>query len=626
MLRRMLDQNSPASRQAGVYPRPQLVRTAWVDLTGEWRFDFDDDPSPRPGLVRSASSLGRSIRVPFPPESPASGIGDPGYHHVMWYSRTVTAADLDAAGHCDDRQLVVHFGAVDHRADVWVDGHHVAHHEGGHTPFTAHIPGPTAGFELTVRAEDDPTDLTQPRGKQDWQRERHVIWYDRTSGIWQPVWLESVPRQHIEHLTWLPDVPSGTVTLEVELAEAPATGTELQVQLRLHGELLAAQTTVLTTRCSQAVVTLPRLRNGQALDDLLWTPESPTLLDATLAVSAPGQPNDSVTSYFGLRTVSVDADHLTLNSRPYPVRAVLSQGYWPDSHLAAPSPEALRAEVQLVKDLGFNTVRVHQKSEDPRFLYWADRLGVLVWDEMPSTYEFSPAATARLTAEWIEIVRRDRSHPSVVAWVPFNESWGVHDLATSPTQQHLVRSIYELTKSLDDTRLVISNDGWEHLRSDLFTVHDYETDAERLFARYEDADTVARTLSGVAPHGRRMLVGSPDETAATASKPVILSEFGGVAVAATETDAWGYGVVDLENFEPRLTALFTAVREAKGLAGWCYTQLTDTAQEANGLVDAHRIPKLPVDVIRRIVLGEWRPRPAQPIFAADGHRGEASGA
>ncbi|MBN9605122.1 MAG: glycoside hydrolase [Actinomycetales bacterium] len=593
------------SEQDGSYPRPQLVRARWADLTGSWEFDFDDsDEGLRAGWT-GGRTLGRTITVPFPPESPASGIGDTRYHRVLWYRRRVTADDLRNAGHAVEDTLLLHFGAVDYRADVWVNGAHLIRHEGGHTPFSVSVPEPGDGFEIVVRAEDDPHDLGQPRGKQDWAEQRHVVWYDRTSGIWQPVWLESVPRVHVVHLTWHPDVARGQAEVSIVLSAPPVPGTRLSIALRCGDRPLAEQSVAVATPQVRAVLAVDALRNGQALEDLLWSPERPTLVDATIDLEVPGQRADELGSYLGFRQVGEGGGRFLLNEHPYEIRGVLSQGYWPESHLAAPSGDALRAEVELIRELGFTTVRVHQKIEDPRFLYWTDRLGVLVWEEMPSTYEFSTAASARLIAEWMDVIRRDASHPSVAVWVPFNESWGVQHVATEPAQQALVRAVYHLTKSLDGSRLVVSNDGWEHTRSDLLTVHDYENDAAKLSASYGTADAVSGHLEGIAPSGRRLLIGTADEATATAGRPVVLSEFGGVTIEQSADGVWGYRMVESrEQLEQHLTGLFAAARGTESLAGWCFTQLTDTAQEANGLTDEHRVPKLPVDRIRAMVRGD----------------------
>jgi beta-galactosidase/beta-glucuronidase len=613
MLHGMMEAMPIASDQDGRYPRPQLVRPHWAELSGPWGFAFDDDDEGLAiGWHDDPQAITGTITVPYPPESEASGVHDPGYHRVLWYRRAVTADEVAASGHAPGRRLVLHFGAVDYRADVWVDGSHLAHHEGGHTPFSIELPG-DGPFELVVRAEDDPHDLAQPRGKQDWKLEPHVIWYARTSGIWQPVWLESVPRQRIERLSWRPSAADAEVTVGLELAGPPTPGTRARIRLTLGDELLAEHTALLTRTESTVRITVDALRNGQAQDDYLWSPERPTLVDAEVELTAPGHDPDRVASYLGFRDIGAEGGRFLLNDRPHTVRGVLSQGYWPASHLAAPDADALRDEVELIKELGFTTVRVHQKIEDPRFLYWTDKLGLLVWEEMPSAYEFTDTSIARLTREWIEVVRRDASHPSIVAWVPLNESWGVHRIAVDARQRDLARTLFHLTKTLDPTRLVISNDGWEHTRSELLTVHDYENDPARLHASYATEEDARRSLAGISPNGRRMFVGTSEEAEATAAKPVILSEFGGVSVRQSEPGSWGYQVVSSnDDLERHLTALFAVVHQSEGLAGWCYTQLTDTMQETNGLTDAQRVPKVPAERIRAIVRGTLRPRPDEP--------------
>ena len=605
-----------SARPDDSYPRPQMVRPRWADLGGAWEFEYDDDDSGIEDGWIAGRTLSRTITVPYPPESSASGIGDTGFHCVMWYRRIVTEQEIAATGHATGRMLVLHFGAVDYRADVWINGTHVAHHEGGHTPFAAHVRDPGSGFEIVVRVEDDPHDLTQPRGKQDWSEQRHVVWYDRTSGIWQPVWMESVPRQHVVHLAWRPDVAQASTNFTLEVAERPLPGTRITVTLRRGDEPLAEQTFTITEPRTETVFAVASLRNGQALEDYLWSPEHPVLVDATIELEAPGAEIDVVTSYFGFRELGVGDGRFLLNRRPYEIRGVLSQGYWPQTHLASPGSDSLRAEVELIRELGFTSVRMHQKIEDPRFLYWADRLGLLVWEELPSAYEFSATASTRLIAEWTEVIRRDSSHPSIVAWVPFNESWGVQHVASDPAQQQLVRALYHLTKSLDGTRLVISNDGWEHIQSDLVTIHDYENSPTGLRESYGTDASIRRSLDGIAPNGRQVLVGSDEEKAYTAARPVVLSEFGGVSIRPTNDRAWGYEIVESNNhLEEHLEALFAVIRGTESLAGWCYTQLTDTAQETNGLADEHRVPKLPAERIRAIVVGtDYQPVVDEPQF------------
>ncbi|WP_423922734.1 glycoside hydrolase family 2 protein [Frigoribacterium sp. 2-23] len=598
-----------ASRQSGRYPRPQLVRRDWSDLTGVWAFRHDDDDV---GL-RAGWAAGFDgtvpIVVPFPPESPASGVGDTAFHPVVWYSRTISAAELAEAGRTTDApRLLLHFGAVDYRARVWIDGAFVGGHEGGHTPFSFDVTDLLDGdgeHLLVVRAEDDPHDLTQPRGKQDWHEDAHAIWYHRTTGIWQPVWLEAVPDVSIAHLRWLPGDPA-SVSLGLTLRGVAPAGSRLLVSLLWADgdETLATVETTLSaaTDVVDVVVPVTRQRNGQAEDELQWSPEKPRLVDATVTVTTPGGGVDAVASYLGLRTVGVDRGVFRLNDRPYDVRSVLEQGFWPESHLAAPSAEALRDEVELIKQLGFTAVRLHQKVEDPRFLYWADRLGLLVWGEIAATYEFSPRAVQRLTTEWMEAVERDVSHPSVVTWVPFNESWGIQHVPHDARQQAFSRSLADLTRALDPSRPVISNDGWEHSGSDILSVHDYQGDGGILAATFADDAARTRLLTGPGVGGRRVLVGS----AVDEGQPVMLTEFGGVTYQpdAVRDDGWGYSVAsDGDDWLARIEALYDAVRASQFLAGSCYTQLTDTMQETNGLLTADRRPKMPIERIRRAVTG-----------------------
>ncbi len=603
-----------ASQQDGTYPRPQLVRTHWADLCGTWEFEYDDDDTGLDGNWAHREALKQEITVPFPPESAASGIGDTGFHRVVWYRRDVGADALSAAGYgTQGERLILHFGAVDYHATVWLDGTRLGHHEGGHTPFefdvTAALDPDRTVHSLVVRAEDDPLDLSQPRGKQDWELEPHAIWYHRTTGIWQPVWLEAVPALSISKLHWTPNLVEGTVLVEVELNRRPPGHGSVKVELSWNGSLLAELVTLVDSDRAKATLELTRQRNGQDYEHLLWTPETPRLLDAVVTLSAAGSTADTVGSYLGLRSASVGHGHFLLNDRPYFVRSVLSQGYWPESHLAAPSAAALHDEARLIKDLGFNAARVHQKIEDPRFLFWADKLGLLVWGETPSAFEFTPRAVTRMLAEWTEAIDRDRSHPCIVTWVPLNESWGVQHIANDQSIRDYARAVFHLTKTLDPSRPVVSNDGWEHLDSDLWTIHDYEPSGAVLARRYADAAAVATLFGGLGPAGRRLRLS--DE--ADRGQPVMLSEFGGVKYHAggsqspEYSDAWGYSsATSAADFATRLGALLDAVRASSVLAGYCYTQLTDTLQETNGLASEARIPKLPIDRLRALVRGDSR--------------------
>jgi beta-galactosidase/beta-glucuronidase len=590
---------------APVHPRPQLTRARWTDLSGTWQFAYDDeDRGLRERWYESEGPFDRTIRVPFPPESQASGIDDHGFHPVLWYRTTFDVAP-DPGG-----ALLLHLGAVDHAACVWVNGHLVATHEGGHTPFSADVTpaltteGPQV---LVVRAEDDPHDLEQPRGKQDWEDLPHAIWYERTSGIWQPVWLEPVPATRVEHLRWTPDVDAALVRLDLRLIRADDRPLRLNVVLTQHGEVIADDT--VAVRGDRVLRDFPFASTDTTLGrhTMLWSPENPNLIEASIRLVDADGPVDEVSSYTALRSIAAGGHRVVLNGRPYFLRLVLEQGYWRESHLAAPSEQALRREVEIVKDLGFNGVRLHQNVADPRFLYWCDRLGLLVWAEMPAAYEFSAVMMDLLTREWLEVLRRDHSHPCVVAWVPMNESWGVPRLERSAAQRDFVRGLYHLTKALDPTRLVIGNDGWEQIVTDVVTVHDYTGRGSVLRERYGTSEAVHKTLQGTQPGYRSLLL----EGTRWNGEPVVVSEFGGISYAMDDEESWGgYGAVrSAKDLLDRYRQLVDALIDSPAIAGFCWTQLTDTLQEKNGLLTENRVPKVEPSVIRRITR---RPAAAVP--------------
>ncbi|MBA2277955.1 MAG: glycoside hydrolase family 2 [Chloroflexia bacterium] len=610
------------------HPRPQLTRNRWIDLSGPWGFAHDDgDIGLDEDWVERTEVFDQTIEVPFPPESAASGIADPAPHPVVWYRRAV---QLDPADRAAGRRLLLHFGAVDYSADVWVNGRRVAHHEGGHTPFSADITPElhpvNAEQVIVVRAEDQPGDLGQPRGKQDWQTPSHGIWYKRTTGIWQPVWLESVLAAHVASLRWIPDVDRGTLGLHATLNKAAERPLNLRVRLSLRNTVLSDDTYSVERGEVRREIALASGGINQMRDQLLWSPENPNLIEAALTLLDGETTVDEVGSYAGLRSVGFENGRFLLNGRAFYLRLALEQGYWPESHLAAPSDDALRREVELAKELGFNGVRIHQKVEDPRFLTWCDRLGLLVWGEMANAYTFSTRAVERLIGEWIEVVRRDASHPCIVTWVPLNESWGVPALSGNADQQHYLQALYHLTRALDPTRPVITNDGWEHVQSDIWSVHDYSFDGETLTARYGTPEALEHTLRNVHPGQHAIFVNEVERR----GEPVMITEYGGLSYAPAAGERWfGYGTVrTAEEYEAKYAELTGAILDCGPVAGFCYTQLTDTEQETNGLLTENREPKLDPARIHAITS---RPARSVPREQTAAHRkraqsGEASGA
>ena len=583
------------TRRIHGYPRPQLQRANWTSLNGPWAFSLDPGAQwARPQDV----SWDRTITVPFSPETSRSGIGDLGFYRSCWYRRELQPPPL-----AEDERMLLHFGAVDYAATVWIQGSIAARHEGGYTPFSVDITdfvGESGPLEIIVRAEDDPDDLEQPRGKQDWQLKPHSIWYPRTTGIWQTVWLERVPLHRIERLRLTPNLDRWEIGLYARMTGKHLDGMRLRVRLRHGKELIAEDAYSIVAGEVHRRIALSDPGIDDSRNELLWSPASPTLIQMELELlDKQNERLDAFESYTALREIGVQRDRFILNGKAFPLRMVLDQGYWPDTGLTAPDDEALRRDVELAKAMGFNGVRKHQKIEDPRYLYWADRLGLLVWEEMPSAYRFTTTSIERLNREWQDVITRDDSHPCIAAWVPFNESWGVPNLPNNAPERHYVQALYHLTKTLDPTRPVIGNDGWESVATDMMGIHDYDDDPQRMAHRYYADDVRPRLFRRERPGGRLLLLEGHQPPA---DHPVVLSEFGGIAVSKQGT--WGYSRCDTpEELARRYADLLDVVRSLQLLAGFCYTQFADTYQEANGLLYADRSPKFPLDQIAEATRG-----------------------
>ncbi len=583
--------------EAHAYPRPQLQRDGWISLNGPWEFSLDPESV---WTDPPAVDWNRTIQVPFSPETSLSNVSEMGLYAAVWYRRSFSLPDLQPG-----QRLFVHFGAVDYYATVWINGIKVCSHEGGYTPFHADITEallPNVPQQIVVRAEDDPLDLAKPRGKQDWKLEPHAIWYPRTTGIWQTVWLEVVPESFIESVRWTCSLERWEIGLEARIGGPPVKGLHLRVRLHLGDQILAED----TYSAIGAEIHRRIALSDPGIDDyrnvLLWSPSSPTLIDVDLELrDVEGRVLDRVESYTSLRTIAIQGDRFILNGRPFDLRLVLDQGYWPESGLTAPHDEALRQDVLLVKKLGFNGVRKHQKIEDPRYLYWADRIGLLVWEEMPSAYRYTRRSIERLTRQWTEVLDRDSSHPCIVAWVPFNESWGVPDLPESSAQRNYVQALYHLTKTLDPTRPVIGNDGWESVATDIIGIHDYDNQPRRMAKRYGLNDIESRLFKRERPGGRMLVI----DGKMSVGQPIMLTEFGGIALS-DQNNSWGYSRSDTPaQLLERYRELLEIVCALPALAGFCYTQFTDTYQETNGLLYADRTPKAPLHELSLCTNGAW---------------------
>ncbi len=585
----LLPRGAAAQAPRAEYPRPDFERAAWLTLNGPWEFEFDDQNT---GLAEKwyarKAAFQRSIVVPYCFQSKLSGIGDTSFHDVMWYRRHFRVPQEWKGMH-----VRIRFGAVDYRCRVWVNGELLGSHEGGQTPFSfdaSALLAPSGDNVVVVRAEDPSTDRSIPRGKQYWEPKSASIWYTRTSGIWQPVWLEAVPDPCLESAVIRPAIDESMATVAVRLSRF-LPDLRVRVKVDFKGEFQASGETRVGGEWNSVTVQLPSQR--------LWSPERPDLYDASLELYRGSALLDSVKIYFGQRKISTRDGKVLLNNRPYFLKMVLDQGYWPESILTPPTDEAIEYDIRMTKEFGFNGARKHQKVADPRYLYWADHMGLLVSGEMANAQVYNDDYVERMVREWIDVVLRDISHPSIITWFPINESWGVPQVHSNRAQQDHVKSLYYLTRSLDPSRLVVDNDGWDHSEAtDLFTIHDYAPQGSILEAHLAG---LPETVSKDRPGEPALLI----DGARYNGTPFVITEFGGIAYrpagAAEKSEQWGYsGVEPTEtSFLLRFGGLVGALRRVPTVAGYCYTQLTDVEQEINGLMTYDRKPKIDPEKIRK---------------------------
>jgi len=550
------------------YPRPQMARTTWQNLNGVWSYL---GRTGAPALAApSPASYGEQILVPYPPESALSGIAR--HDDDMWYRRT-----FQMNGNWQGQQVLLHFGAVDQVATVWVNGQQVARHEGGYTEFSADITAalrPSGPQEIVVRAEDRNEAGPFPVGKQ--RNQPEGLFYTGSSGIWQTVWLEQVPAAHVEKLNITTDLESITV-------EPKTSGTTDE------------RVVVFVAKTPGRVVAINSGAPGDSIripipTPQLWTPDHPYLYSMKVAVVRPsGQVVDVVSSYAGLRTIGTVADRqgrqrIALNGKITFLHGPLDQGYWPDGIYTAPTDDALKSDLQWTKDLGMNLVRKHAKVEPARWYYWADKLGLLVFQDMPSldvslAIPVGPApdpvktAKANFEHELFAMIDQLRSVTSIVGWVPFNEGWGEFDTAR----------IAAAVKAADPTRLVDANSGVNCCKTR------GDTGAGDI---YDDHTYVGPGRPGNAAPGMRLAA-----MGSGADKRVrVDGEYGGLGLAFDQ-NRWpgqpmSYEMTDspmrlTQRFVDVSLALEDAVRQS-GLSAAIYTQTTDVENEVNGFLTYDR--------------------------------------
>lgn len=569
------------------HPRPDFERKNWINLNGEWQFEIDNS---RSGLEKgwiSGREFSRRIIVPFPPESSLSGIGEKDFMESVWYKRF-----FDVPDQWLDNRILLHFGAVDHRATVWVNGYKAGAHKGGYTPFTFDITKLVRpeDNEVVVWALDECRSRLQPTGKQSHCLKSYNCFYTRVTGIWQTVWLEAVPNQYIEYFRIITEPKNGGIFIDVHVRGEGEYTLSAQVY---EGNNVVVEAQALSLKpISHIYMRIP--------DAYLWSPEDPHLYGLSLKLTGKDGIVDEVKSYIGLREIRRFKNKILLNDEVRFLRFVLDQGYYPDGIYTAPSDEALRRDIELAKDMGFDGARLHQKVFEPRFLYWADKLGYLVAGEFPDWGADLTNALAReaLLDEWIEAMRRDINHPSIIIWTPFNERAIRTD---DKVCVEFIQRVTHITRMLDPTRLIIDCSGWTHVDKeiDIYDVHDYEQNPESFKEHYA-------ILNG----GGKIQLDFRRPTDFLRNmdyegQPFMVSEYGGTWWNPFETkvgESWGYGErpKTLEEFILRYKALTETLLSNKAISGFCYTQLYDIEQETNGLYTYDRRPKVNPEVIRGI--------------------------
>lgn len=552
------------------HPRPQMERSEWLNLNGEWQFaETDDDIS----FLETETYPDRII-VPFCRESKLSGLARKGFVKNVWYKRTFTVPSQ-----WNTPRVRLHVGACDWRTTVWVNGIKVGEHIGGSAPFAFEVTDALKDGEnvVVIHVFDDTRSTLQSCGKQSQQEESYGCVYTRTTGIWQTVWLEGIGSSFVSQYSLVPDPVNNRVLLQVEV-DGPSRGVTVEAEALWKGNSVGKASSIAAWRNNQLVLDLSETH--------LWSVQEPNLYDLRIKLARDGKILDALNGYFGLRTIEIEGQAITINGEPVFQRLVLDQGFYPDGIWTAPNEAALKKDIELSQAVGFNGARLHQKVFEPRFLYWADRLGYLVWGEYPNwglDYK-KKEINVPVLKEWEEILRRDRNHPSIIGWCPFNETPG--------DAGELQSAIVAITRSIDPTRPVLESSGYAHTIADpeVLDAHDYNQDPVSFKQKWDGIFMGGADLPSRYGAMEKIIV------------PFFVSEYGGIGWFPADAPAWGYGnsPKTLDEFYERYAGLTNAQLDNRYLYGFCYTQLTDIEQERNGIYYYDRTPKFDAAKLKAI--------------------------
>ena len=575
------------------YPRPQFVRKEWKSLNREWNFIFDDNNEGEIKEYFKDFPINKKINVPFTYETKLSGIEDESVHYIVWYNRKINISKEQL----QNNNVILNFEGNDYKTKIWINGNYIGENIGAYSRFSFDIEKYVVEGEndITIKVEDS-LSKDQPRGKQRYKKESWKCWYIQTTGIWKTIWLEWVSKKYLKAVKIIPKTDKIQLEIETNLLEQDIEKQNyyIETEISFNGKILNNTKEVIYSNYEKIEINI--VKEGIKHDIQKWSINTPNLYDINYKLYYEDEVIDTVESYFGIREITIKEDKIYLNGEELYLKLILDQGYWKESHLTPPNEESLIKDIESVLAFGYNGIRKHQKIEDERFLYWCDVKGVLVWSEMANCYNFDDNSLQNFTNEWIKVVKQNYNHPSIITWVPINESWGIPEVSICEKEQNFANTLYYLTKAIDNTRPIISNDGWEHTKSDIITIHDYKQDEELLYQEYTDKNMkVLNNLKEYNGKHRLFANGYKYE-----GQPVIMSEYGGIAINSEE--GWGYGkqVKDEKELIERFTKLTKAIKNIPYITGYCYTQLTDVQQEINGLMDAERNYKIEPSIIRNI--------------------------
>ncbi len=563
------------------YPRPDFERETWINLNGKWGFSFDDYDIGLKEEWYKNISYNKDIVVPYPYQSRLSRINDKCFHNIVWYFKTFKVSEYLLS-----KRAFLKFGAVDYETKVWLNGRYIGSHIGGYSPFEFEVSKLLKPENvLVLRVLDMHED--QPRGKQSSDLYPKGCLYMRTTGIWQTVWIDFTGSSRIKSYTIYPSLNNAKISIFID---------NMDNNLTLEVKALYTGYEVFRTikRVKENIISLLIIPS----EIKLWYPETPNIYKIVLILKKKDKILDKISGIFGLRVIKVKNRKILINNKEYFLNLALDQGYNPLGLYSYPNDSYIKKDIEIVKKLGFIGVRKHQKPEDPRYFYWADKIGILVWEEMADWgMRLIKSNFKKFWEEWKSILLRDFNHPSIIAWVPFNER---KDAFENEEASNFILKIYRLTKKLDPTRLVIDTSGYSHTETDIVDIHDYNTwkGEEYIKSFWKELDNIS---SIKAPYSFLFAKGFKYE-----NQPIVISEWGGFGIKGFKPilnrpmSYYGPLLDDEYDFLNKYRDVINAFRSIKKITGICYTQLYDVEGEVNGILTYDRKLKVPLEEFKKI--------------------------